>query len=71
VGLLLLKLFFSLVLLPVKLALFFVKGLLTLVVGIPLLLLLGVLFAAALPLVLILVVLPLCLLGGLVYAAVS
>ena len=70
VGLFLLKVVFALVLIPVKILFFLTKGLLALVIGIPLLLLGGVLLASALPVVLVAVILPLCLLGGIVVAIV-
>ncbi len=49
VGMLLLKFVFALVLLPLKLAFFLTKGLLTLVVVVPLMLILGTVFLAVIP----------------------
>ncbi len=61
----LLKLVFGLLLLPLQLLLLLTKGLLTLVIGLPLLLVGGLLLGAALPAVLLLVIVPVWLLGGL------
>ena len=68
VGLFLLKVIFTVIIIPVKILFFLTKGLLALVVGIPLLLIAAAFLATTLPLALILVILPLCLLGGLVVA---
>jgi hypothetical protein len=70
VGLLILKVVFSLVLLPIKLAWFLTKSLLALVIGLPLLLVLAALMFTGLPLLLVVAALPLCLVGGIVYAVV-
>ncbi len=64
----LLKLVFTLVLLPLKLAFFLTKGLLAVVIGLPLLLLGGLLFGAVVPLMLLVVLAPLWIVGGLACA---
>lgn len=64
----LLKLVFAVVLLPIKLMLFLTKGLLALVIGLPLLLLGGLVLGAAVPLLLVVFMLPIWLLGGLACA---
>lgn len=64
----LLKLLFGLVLLPLKLAFVLTKGLLFLVIGLPLLLLGGLFLGAALPLVLLVVLAPVWIVGGLACA---
>jgi hypothetical protein len=64
VGMLLLKFVFTMILLPFKLLFFLTKGLLALVLLVPLLLLLGVVFTAVIPLGALLLFLPLILLGG-------
>jgi hypothetical protein len=65
VGMLLLKFVFAVVLLPFKLAFFLTKGLLTLVFIIPLMLILGTVFLAVIPIGAIVLFLPVILLGGL------
>lgn len=68
-GIGLLKLVFGLVLLPIKLAFWLVKGLLVLVVGLPVALAAGaVLFGAVVPLAALLLLAPLWLLGAIVVA---
>ncbi len=69
VGLLLLKFVFALALIPVKIAFLLTKGLLGLLVVLPLLLIMGALITAVLPLGIILLALPVLLLGGLVCGA--
>ncbi len=64
VGLLLLKFVFAVALFPLKLAVFLTKGLLALVFVLPLLLIMGTVVAAILPLGLVLLSLPVLLLGG-------
>lgn len=66
VGLLLLKVAFSLVLLPFKLVFFLTKGLLGLLILVPLLLILGAVFTAVIPLGLVLFVVPVLVVGGVV-----
>jgi hypothetical protein len=65
VGMLLLKFVFAMVLLPLKLAFFLTKGLLTLVFVVPLMLVLGTLFLAVIPVGAIILFLPVIVLGGL------
>ncbi len=65
VGMLLLKFVFALVLLPLKLAFFLTKGLLTLVVVVPLMLILGTVFLAVIPVGAFILFLPVIVLGGL------
>ena len=65
VGMLLLKFVFAMVLLPLKLAFFLTKGLLTLVFVVPLVLVLGTLFLAVIPVGAIILFLPVIVLGGL------
>lgn len=60
----LLKLVFFVVLIPVKLFLLLTKGLLGLVLVLPLLLLGGLVLGAALPLVLLVILAPIWILGG-------
>ncbi len=64
VGLLVLKFAFALVLLPLKLVFLLTKGLLALVIALPLMLIIGTVFTALLPLGLILLFLPVIVLGG-------
>lgn len=66
VGLLLLKFVFTLVVIPIKIALFLTKGLLGVLLLLPLLLIMGALITAVLPLGLVLLALPALLLGGIV-----
>jgi len=66
VGLLLLKFAFAMVLLPFKLVFFLTKGLLGLLIVVPLLLVGGVLMTAIVPLGVFLFLLPVLLLGGVV-----
>jgi hypothetical protein len=68
VGLLLLKLVFAVALVPIKLALVLAKGLLVLIFVLPLLLVVGAVFAAVLPLGILLLALPALALGSLVFA---
>ncbi len=65
VGLLVVKFAFAMILLPLKLAFFLTKGLLALVIVLPLMLIFGSVITALLPLGLIFVFLPIILLGGL------
>jgi hypothetical protein len=62
----LLKLVFGLVLLPLKLAFWLAQGLLGLVIGLPLLLVGGLLLGTVLPAVLLLFVLPVWIVGAVV-----
>lgn len=62
----LLKLFLGLVLLPVKIALWLAHGLLALVIGLPVLLLAGLLLGAVLPAVLLVFVVPIWILGAVI-----
>lgn len=71
VGLLVLKFVFALVILPLKLAFFLTKGLLALVIALPLMLILGTVFLGLLPLGLILLFLPVIVLGGVACKAVG
>ena len=71
VGLLLLKFVFTLVLIPIKIAFFLTKGLLGLLLILPLLLVMGALITAVLPLALVLLALPALLLGGIVCAVMG
>ena len=71
VGLLLLKFVFTLVLIPIKIAFFLTKGLLGLLLILPLLLVMGALITAVLPLALVLLALPALLLGGIVCAVIG
>ncbi|MCP4573018.1 MAG: hypothetical protein GY838_11745 [bacterium] len=66
VGLLLLKFVFTVALIPIKIAFFLTKGLLGVLLVLPLLLIMGALITAVLPLGLVLLALPALLLGGLV-----
>lgn len=61
----LLKFVFAMVLLPLKLVLWLTQGLLALVIGLPLLLIGGLLLGAAVPAVLLILLAPVWLLGGL------
>lgn len=71
VGLLLLKFVFALILLPFKLMFFLTKGLLGLVLLVPLLLIGGILMTAVVPVGLILLLLPLIILGGITVKLVT
>jgi len=71
VGLLVLKFVFALVILPLKLAFFLTKGLLALVIALPLMLILGTVFLGLLPLGLILFFLPVIVLGRVACKAVG
>ncbi len=62
----LLKLVFGLVLLPLKLALWLAHGLLALVIGLPLLLLGGLLIGAVLPAILLVFAVPIWILGAVI-----
>ncbi len=64
VGALLLKFVFAMVLLPFKLVFFLTKGLLGLVILLPLLLILGSLFVAVVPVGVAILFLPLVIVGG-------
>lgn len=64
VGMMLLKFVFAVVLLPFKLAFFMTKGLLGLVILVPLLLIFGSVFLALVPVGVALLVLPLVIFGG-------
>jgi len=66
-----LKLVVGLVLLPLKLAFFLTKGLLALVIGLPLLLIGGLLMGAVVPVVLLVVLAPVWILGGLACAILA
>ena len=65
VGMLLLKFVFAMVLLPFKILFFLSKGLLALVFIVPLMLILGTLFLAVIPVGAIILFLPVIVLGGL------
>jgi len=65
VGMLILKFVFAMVLLPLKLAFFLTKGLLTLVFIVPLMLILGTVFLAVIPVGALFLFLPVIFLGGL------
>ena len=65
VGMLLLKFVFAMVLLPFKILFFLTKGLLALVFVVPLMLILGTLFLAVIPIGAIILFLPVIVLGGL------
>ena len=65
VGMLLLKFVFAVVLLPFKILFFLTKGLLALVFVVPLMLILGTLFLAVIPIGAIILFLPVIVLGGL------
>ena len=67
-GLFLLKLIVFVVLLPLKLLFLLTKGLLMLVIGLPLLILMVLITTTAFPLFLLVLLAPLWLIGGLVYA---
>lgn len=67
----LLKLVFTVVLLPLKLMLLLTQGLLGLVIGLPLLVLGALVFGVALPVVLIVVLAPVWILGGIACAVLS
>ena len=65
VGMLLLKFVFAMVLLPFKILFFLTKGLLALVFVVPLMLILGTVFLAVIPIGAIILFLPVIVLGGL------
>ena len=65
VGMLLLKFVFAVVLLPFKILFFLTKGLLALVFVVPLMLILGTVFLAVIPVAALVLFLPVILLGGL------
>ena len=65
VGMLLLKFVFAVVLLPFKILFFLTKGLLTLVFVVPVMLILGTVFLAVIPVAAIILFLPVIVLGGL------
>lgn len=71
VGMLLLKFVFTMILLPFKILFFLTKGLLGLVLLVPLLLILGVVFLAVVPLGAIILFLPLIVLGGVTCAVIG
>jgi hypothetical protein len=66
-GLLLLKFVFAMVLIPVKILFFLTKGLLSLLLVIPLLFIFGAVVAAVVPISLVFLVLPILALGGITY----
>lgn len=70
VGMLLLKFVFAMVLIPVKILFFLTKGLLSLLLVIPLLFIFGAVVAAVVPIGLIFLVLPILALGGITYGLV-
>jgi hypothetical protein len=65
VGMLLLKFVFAMVLLPFKILFFLTKGLLALVFVVPVMLILGTVFMALIPVGAIILFLPVIVLGGL------
>ena len=65
VGMLLLKFVFAMVLLPFKILFFLTKGLLALVFVVPLMLILGTVFLAVIPVGAFVLFLPVIVLGGL------
>ena len=67
VGLLLLKFAFAVVMIPVKIAFFLTKGLLSLLLVIPLLFILGAVITAVVPIGLIFLLLPVLAIGGITY----
>ncbi len=67
VGLLLLKFAFAVVMIPVKIVFFLTKGLLSLLLFIPLLFIFGAVIAAVVPIGLIFLLLPLLAVGGITY----
>ena len=71
VGLLLLKFVFAVVLVPLKIALFLTKGLLGLLVLLPMLLIVGTIITAILPVGILLLALPVLILGGVVCGLVG
>jgi hypothetical protein len=71
VGMLLLKFVFAMVLLPFKILFFLTKGLLTLVFVVPLMLILGTVFLAVIPVAAIILFLPVIVLGGLTVKMVA
>ena len=71
VGMLLLKFVFAMVLLPFKILFFLTKGLLTLVFVVPLMLILGTVFMAVIPVAAIILFLPVIVLGGLTVKMVA
>lgn len=71
VGMLLLKFVFAMVLLPLKLAFFLTKGLLFLVFVVPLMLVLGTLFLAVIPIAAVVLFIPVVVLGGLTLTLVG
>lgn len=71
VGMLLLKFVFAMVLLPFKILFFLTKGLLALVFVVPLMLILGTVFMAVIPVAAIILFLPVIVLGGLTVKMVA
>jgi len=71
VGMLLLKFVFAMVLLPFKILFFLTKGLLTLVFVVPVMLILGTVFLAVIPVAAIILFLPVIVLGGLTVKMVA
>ncbi len=67
VGLLLLKFAFAMIMIPVKIVFFLTKGLLSLLLVIPLLFILGAVITAVVPIGLVLLLLPFLVLGGVTY----
>ncbi len=71
VGMLLLKFVFAIVLLPFKILFFLTKGLLALVFVVPVMLILGTVFMAVIPVAAIILFLPVIVLGGLTVKMVA
>ena len=71
VGMLLLKFVFAMVLLPFKILFFLTKGLLALVFVVPIMLILGTVFLAVIPIAAIILFLPVIVLGGLTLKMVA
>ncbi len=71
VGMLLLKFVFAMVLLPFKILFFLTKGLLALVFVVPIMLILGTVFLAVIPVAAIILFLPVIVLGGLTLKMVA
>ena len=65
VGMLLLKFVFAMVLLPFKILFFLTKGLLALVLVVPVMLILGTVFLTVIPFAAVILFLPVIVLGGL------
>ena len=71
VGMLFLKFVFAIVLLPFKILFFLTKGLLALVFVVPIMLILGTVFLAVIPVAAIVLFLPMIVLGGLTLKMVT